>query len=65
VLCGKYSRHLRNELVSLGPSGKYKKELFQGDRADNVLAGSKQEMMEKIRADIRDFKEKKNLDKVS
>ena len=39
-------------------------ELFQGDRADNVLAGNKQEMMEKIRADIRDFKEKKNLDKV-
>jgi len=36
----------------------------QGDRADNVLTGTKQEMMQKIRADIRDFKEKKNLDKV-
>ena len=38
--------------------------LFQSDRADNVLSGTKQEMMQKIRNDIKDFKEKKNLDKV-
>ena len=38
--------------------------IFQEDRADNVLTGTKQEMLEQIRADIRDFKEKKNLDKV-
>lgn len=36
----------------------------QEDRADNTLSGTKQKMMEQIRADIRDFKEKKNLDKV-
>lgn len=36
----------------------------QVDRADNVLSGSKQGMMEQIRTDIRDFKQKKNLDKV-
>ena len=36
----------------------------QGERADNVLRGTKQDMMEQIRADIRDFKEKKSLDKV-
>ena len=38
--------------------------LFQSDRADNVLSGTKQEMMQQIRNDIKDFKEKKNLDKV-
>eukprot|EP00164_Ancoracysta_twista_P001270 GFYU01001668.1.p2 GENE.GFYU01001668.1~~GFYU01001668.1.p2 ORF type:complete len:543 (+),score=206.19 GFYU01001668.1:215-1843(+) len=36
----------------------------QSDRADNVLTGSKQEQMEQIRADIRDFKAKNGLDKV-
>lgn len=36
----------------------------QVDRADNVLSGSKQEMMEQIRMDIRDFKQKNSLDKV-
>lgn len=36
----------------------------QVDRADNILSGSKQEMMEQIREDIRDFKQKNNLDKV-
>jgi len=36
----------------------------QGSRADNCLTGSKQDMLQKIREDIRDFKEKKNLDKV-
>lgn len=36
----------------------------QEDRADNVLKGSKQEMMEQIRRDIREFKAKNQLDKV-
>jgi len=36
----------------------------QKDRADNVLRGSKQEMVEKIRQDIRDFKTKHQLDSV-
>ena len=36
----------------------------QVDRADNVMSGTKQEMMEQIRMDIRDFKANNNLDKV-
>lgn len=36
----------------------------QGARADNVLAGSKLELMERIRKDIRDFKAAQSLDKV-
>lgn len=36
----------------------------QSDRADNVLTGSKQEQMEQIRKDIRDFKSKHSLEKV-
>lgn len=36
----------------------------QGDRADNVLSGTKQEQMEHLRNDIRTFKEKHGLDKV-
>jgi myo-inositol-1-phosphate synthase len=36
----------------------------QSDRADNVLQGSKQEMMEKLRQDIREFKQKNQVDKV-
>ncbi|GAB6019481.1 Inositol-3-phosphate synthase 1 [Chamberlinius hualienensis] len=36
----------------------------QGDRADNILQGSKWEQLEKIRADIQDFKSSKNVDKV-
>ena len=36
----------------------------QGERADNVLTGTKQEQMDQIRKDIKDFKEKNNLDKV-
>lgn len=36
----------------------------QSDRADNVLTGTKQSMLEQIRADIRDFKETNKLDKV-
>lgn len=36
----------------------------QAERADNVLTGTKQSMMEQIRADIRDFKETNKLDKV-
>lgn len=37
---------------------------FQSDRADNVLSGTKWEMVTKVRDDIKDFKQKKNLDKV-
>lgn len=37
----------------------------QADRADNVLSGTKQEMLEQIRMDIQDFKQKNNLDKVT
>lgn len=36
----------------------------QKDRADNVMTGTKEEMIEKIRADIKDFKSKKELDDV-
>ncbi|KAL7469592.1 hypothetical protein ACHAXS_009843 [Conticribra weissflogii] len=36
----------------------------QGERADNVLTGTKQEQMEQIRKDIRDFKVKNGLDQV-
>lgn len=36
----------------------------QGERADNVLTGSKQEQMEHLRNDIRTFKETNGLDKV-
>lgn len=36
----------------------------QGERADNVLTGTKQEQMEKIRQDIRDFKTNNGLDQV-
>jgi len=36
----------------------------QKDRANNILTGTKQEMMEKIRKDIREFKAANKLDKV-
>ena len=36
----------------------------QSDRADNVLKGTKSEMMKQIQQDIKDFKTKKWLDKV-
>ncbi|OMJ17193.1 Inositol-3-phosphate synthase [Smittium culicis] len=36
----------------------------QGERADNVLPGTKQDHLEKIRKDIRDFKTSNGLDKV-
>lgn len=36
----------------------------QGERANNVLNGTKQEQMEQLRKDIRDFKATNNLDKV-
>lgn len=36
----------------------------QKDRADNILKGTKQEMVEKIRQDIRDFRAKHQLDSV-
>jgi myo-inositol-1-phosphate synthase len=36
----------------------------QGERADNVLSGTKQEQMDHLRKDIQDFKKKNSLDKV-
>ena len=36
----------------------------QSERANNVISGSKWEHVEHIRNDIRDFKQKQNLDKV-
>ncbi|XP_063851273.1 LOW QUALITY PROTEIN: inositol-3-phosphate synthase 1-B-like [Scylla paramamosain] len=36
----------------------------QADRADNVLQGTKQELVDKIRADIQDFKTSSGVDKV-
>lgn len=36
----------------------------QSERADNVLTGTKQEQMEKVRKDIREFKQNNDLDKV-
>ena len=36
----------------------------QEDRADNLIHGTKQEMLEQIRRDIRDFKQSSGVDKV-
>jgi myo-inositol-1-phosphate synthase len=36
----------------------------QGERADNVLSGTKQEQMDHLRKDIQEFKKKSGLDKV-
>lgn len=36
----------------------------QEDRADNILSGTKQEMVNRIRQDIRDFKQSSGVDKV-
>lgn len=36
----------------------------QSDRADHVLKGTKQEMMEQIRADIQNFKKENKLDRI-
>lgn len=36
----------------------------QKDRADNILKGTKQELVEKIRQDIRNFKDANKLDKI-
>ena len=36
----------------------------QADRADNVLKGTKQELVDKIRADIQEFKQTSGVDKV-
>ena len=36
----------------------------QGERADNILQGTKYAQMEQIRKDVREFKEKNDLDKV-
>jgi len=36
----------------------------QSDRANNLISGTKQEMVEKLRKDIREFKEKNAVDKV-
>lgn len=36
----------------------------QGGRADNVMKGSKQEQLDRVRGDIREFKSKHGLDKV-
>ncbi|NEU34374.1 hypothetical protein GN156_27365, partial [bacterium LRH843] len=36
----------------------------QSERADNVLTGTKWEQLEAIRKDIRDMKEKQNVDQV-
>ena len=36
----------------------------QSERADNVLTGTKQELLTKIREDIRDFKERSAVEKV-
>ena len=36
----------------------------QADRADNVITGTKQELLTQIRQDIRDFKDKSGVDKV-
>lgn len=37
---------------------------FQSDRADNLIAGTRQEQFEQIRADIRDFKQRSAVDVV-
>lgn len=65
--CG-LQRQLRPHLENLKPRRSIYCPDFiaanQVDRADNVLSGTKQEMMEQIRMDIRDFKKKNSLDKV-
>ena len=37
---------------------------FQRDRATNILLGTKQEMMDILRNDIKEFKTKNNLDQI-
>lgn len=36
----------------------------QSERANNVMTGTKQEMVEKVREDIRNFKQQNKVDKV-
>ena len=61
-------RQLRPYLESLKPRPSIYCPDFiaanQADRADNVLKGTKKQMVERIRTDIRDFKAKNELDKV-
>jgi len=61
-------RQLYPHLVELKPRASIYYPDFiaanQSDRADNVLGGTKWEQLEQIRADIRDFKAKKQVDKV-
>ena len=36
----------------------------QSERADNVIQGTKQQLLEKLRSDIKDFKQSSKIDKV-
>eukprot|EP01138_Halocafeteria_seosinensis_P006081 gb/GECG01006216.1/.p1 GENE.gb/GECG01006216.1/~~gb/GECG01006216.1/.p1 ORF type:complete len:575 (+),score=98.16 gb/GECG01006216.1/:1-1725(+) len=61
-------RQLYDEMKEIKPLPSiYSKDFIaenQEERADNVLKGNKEELVEKIRQQIRDFKAKNQLDKV-
>lgn len=61
-------RQLYPHLVGLKPLPSIYSETFiaanQSDRADNVITGTKQEQLEVIRKNIRDFKAANKVDKV-
>lgn len=61
-------RKLAPHMVNLKPrAAVYRPDFIaanQSDRADNVVLGTTEQQMTTVRQDIRDFKEKNNLDKV-
>merc|ERR1712000_310146 len=61
-------RQLKDEMSKLSPlPSVYYPEFIaanQSDRADNVLPGTKQEHLDTVRRNIREFKESNGLDKV-
>lgn len=61
-------RQLKDEMSKLSPlPSVYYPEFIaanQSDRADNVLPGTKQEHLDTVRRNIREFKENNGLDKV-
>ncbi|EGF82825.1 hypothetical protein BATDEDRAFT_18836 [Batrachochytrium dendrobatidis JAM81] len=68
VLDWDLQQQLRDEMSALKPlpSIYYPDYIAanQKDRADNVLSGTKQQQLDQIRSDIRDFKQKNDLDRV-
>mmetsp|Transcript_28872 Transcript_28872/g.48553 ORF Transcript_28872/g.48553 Transcript_28872/m.48553 type:complete len:517 (+) Transcript_28872:22-1572(+) len=61
-------RQLRPHMEKMVPmAGVYDSEYIaanQGDRADNIIPGTKQQQLDRLRQDIRDFKKRTGVDKV-